>query len=50
MPDVNAFLNTHGTALTYLDLNTIPGVNVSGVLVRCPLLTSFAFNPHIGLP
>ncbi|VDB92568.1 unnamed protein product [Peniophora sp. CBMAI 1063] len=50
MPDIISFLDSHGSTLSFLDLNTIPAVEVAAVLARCPLLTSFAFNPDWHLP
>jgi hypothetical protein len=44
MPDILAFLAAHGQTLLFLDLNTIPSVDVSAVLARCPFIASFAFN------
>ncbi|KAI0044782.1 hypothetical protein FA95DRAFT_1496544 [Auriscalpium vulgare] len=45
LPDVVPFLAQHGTQLLYLDLNTIPAIDIAAVLAACPLLKTFAFNP-----
>jgi hypothetical protein len=50
LPDVVEFLKHHGTQLTYLDLNTIPALDLSAILASCPMLTSFSFNPDWHLP
>jgi hypothetical protein len=45
LPDVVEFLKHHGAQLTYLDLNTIPALDLPEILAACPMLTSFCFNP-----
>ena len=50
LPDVGEFLKHHGTQLTFLDLNTIPTLDLPGILAACPMLTSFSFNPDWRLP
>ncbi|KAI0263002.1 hypothetical protein BC834DRAFT_924985 [Gloeopeniophorella convolvens] len=50
LPDVAEFLKHHGTQLTLLDLNTIPALDLAGILGSCPMLTSFCFNPDWRLP
>lgn len=50
LPDVPGFLSTHGSALAFLDLNTVPALDVSEVLSLCPLLNAFCFNPDWRLP
>jgi hypothetical protein len=50
LPDVAEFLKHHGAQLTFLDLNTIPALDLPGILAACPMLTSFSFNPDWRLP
>ncbi|KAI9452731.1 hypothetical protein F5148DRAFT_985858 [Russula earlei] len=50
LPDVAEFLKYHGAQLNYLDLNTIPALDLPGILAACPMLTSFSFNPDWRLP
>ncbi|KAH9984509.1 hypothetical protein BJV77DRAFT_1037207 [Russula vinacea] len=50
LPDVAEFLKHHGAQLTFLDLNTIPALDLPGILAACPVLTSFSFNPDWRLP
>jgi hypothetical protein len=50
LPDVEEFLKHHGMQLTFLDLNTIPALDLPGILASCPMLTSFSFNPDWRLP
>ncbi|KAI0348452.1 hypothetical protein BDW22DRAFT_1385820 [Trametopsis cervina] len=50
LPDIEAFLQNHGSQLTYLDINCIPPLDVPMVLDLCPSLTSFSFNPDWRLP
>lgn len=50
LPDVVEFLKSHGAQLTFLDLNTIPALDLPEVLAACPMLTSFSFNPDWHLP
>jgi len=50
LPDVEEFLKHHGTQLTFLDLNTIPALDLPGILASCPMLKSFSFNPDWRLP
>ncbi|KAI0065048.1 hypothetical protein BV25DRAFT_1822154 [Artomyces pyxidatus] len=50
VPDVVDFLTQHGAQLTFLDLNTIPAIDISAVLAACPLLKTFCFNPDWRLP
>ncbi|KAI0305219.1 hypothetical protein B0F90DRAFT_1625294 [Multifurca ochricompacta] len=45
LPDITEFLKHHGAQLTFLDLNTIPALDLPGILAACPMLTSFSFNP-----
>jgi len=45
LPDVVEFLKHHGAQLTFLDLNTIPELDLPGILAACPMLKSFSFNP-----
>ncbi|KAI9462797.1 hypothetical protein BJY52DRAFT_1352642 [Lactarius psammicola] len=44
------FLKNHGAQLTFLDLNTIPALDLPAILAACPMLTSFSFNPDWRLP
>lgn len=50
LPDIAEFLKHHGSQLTFLDLNTIPALDLAGILAACPMLTSFSFNPDWRLP
>jgi len=50
LPDVAEFLKNHGAQLTFLDLNTIPALDLPAILAACPMLTSFSFNPDWRLP
>jgi len=50
LPDITEFLKQHGSQLTFLDLNTIPALDLPGMLAACPMLTSFSFNPDWRLP
>ena len=50
LPDVAEFLKNHGAQLTFLDLNTIPALDLPAILGSCPMLTSFSFNPDWRLP
>ncbi|KAH9953798.1 hypothetical protein BC827DRAFT_1145417 [Russula dissimulans] len=50
LPDVVEFLKYHGTQLTFLDLNTIPALDLPAILAACPMLTSLSFNPDWRLP
>jgi hypothetical protein len=50
LPDIAEFLKHHGAQLTFLDLNTIPALDLAGILAACPMLTSFSFNPDWRLP
>ncbi|THH13064.1 hypothetical protein EW146_g7111 [Bondarzewia mesenterica] len=50
LPDVLEFLKYHGSSLTFLDLNTIPAIDLSSILDFCPVLTTFCFNPDWRLP
>ena len=50
LPDIAEFLKHHGLQLTLLDLNTIPALDLAGILAACPMLTSFSFNPDRRLP
>jgi hypothetical protein len=50
LPDVEEFLKHHGMQLTFLDLNTITALDLPAILVACPMLTSFSFNPDWRLP
>lgn len=50
LPDILEFLKQHGSQLYFLDLNTIPALDLSSILEACPLLTSFSFNPDWRLP
>ncbi|TFY73224.1 hypothetical protein EWM64_g10788, partial [Hericium alpestre] len=45
LPDVVDFLTQHGAQLTFLDLNTLPSLDLAAILELCPELTTFAFNP-----
>ncbi|KZT75189.1 hypothetical protein DAEQUDRAFT_701424 [Daedalea quercina L-15889] len=44
LPDIIEFLTTHGSALTFLDINCIPVLDVPTILDLCPLLQTIAFN------
>ena len=50
LPDIAEFLKHHGSQLTFLDLYTIPALDLPGILAACPMLTSFSFNPDWRLP
>ena len=50
LPDIAEFLKNHGSQLTFLDLNTIPALDLPEILAACPVLTSFSFNPDWRLP
>jgi hypothetical protein len=50
LPDIAEFLKHHGSQLTFLDLNTIPALDLPGLLAACPMLTKFSFNPDWRLP
>ena len=50
IPDIAEFLKHHGAQLTFLDLNTIPALDLPAILGACPMLTSFCFNPDWRLP
>ncbi|KAI0815243.1 hypothetical protein BC629DRAFT_1279161 [Irpex lacteus] len=50
LPDIEAFLQSHGPQLTYLDVNCIPPLNLPAVLTLCPSLTCLSFNPDWRLP
>jgi len=50
VPDVIAFLGTHGTSLLFLDLNCIPTLDIRTILDLCPLLTAFSFNLDWKIP
>ncbi|KAH9000938.1 hypothetical protein EDB86DRAFT_2904121 [Lactarius hatsudake] len=50
LPDVAEFLKNHGAQLTFLDLNTIPTLDLPAILAACPMLTTFSFNPDWRLP
>lgn len=44
LPDLLEFLEAHGSALTYLDINCMLQFDVPSMLDSCPLLTTFSFN------
>ncbi|KAH9937127.1 uncharacterized protein B0H18DRAFT_1081395 [Fomitopsis serialis] len=44
LPDIIEFLTLHGAALTYLDINCIPVLDVPTMLDLCPALQTLAFN------
>jgi hypothetical protein len=50
LPDIAEFLKNHGSQLTFLDLNTIPALDLPEILAACPMLTSFSFNPDWRFP
>ena len=49
LPDIAEFLKYHGSQLTFIDLNTIPVLDLLGILTVRPMLTSFS-SPDWRLP
>lgn len=50
LPDILEFLSSHGSSLTYLDIDCMLVIDVATVLELCPSLTTFCFNPDWRLP
>ncbi|TFY61935.1 hypothetical protein EVJ58_g4205 [Rhodofomes roseus] len=44
LPDIIEFLTQHGSALTFLDINCIPVLDIPTILDLCPQLQTIAFN------
>ncbi|KAJ3555547.1 hypothetical protein NM688_g2514 [Phlebia brevispora] len=50
LPDILEFLRSHGSQLTFLDVDCIPEQDVRPILDFCPALETFAFNGDWRLP
>ncbi|KAI0080119.1 hypothetical protein K474DRAFT_1590845 [Panus rudis PR-1116 ss-1] len=50
LPDILEFLTHQGRNLTFLDIYSIPPLDVASVLDLCPMLQTFAFNMDWRLP
>lgn len=49
LPDIVEFLGSHGSALTYLDINCMLPFDIPAILAHCPSLRTFCFNPDCRL-
>ncbi|KAH7920317.1 hypothetical protein BV22DRAFT_971436, partial [Leucogyrophana mollusca] len=50
VPDIVGFLAAHGARLVFLDVDSIPALDVPTILDLCPILTTFCFNLDWELP
>ncbi len=50
LPDILEFLRSHGSQLTFLDIDCIPEQDVRPILDLCPALETLAFNGDWRLP